>query len=211
MQEYSMILHSSLFKGISEQQLPALLAELKPQTQSYTKGQTILAPGQTVHSLALILSGRVLISKQDFWGNRNLLSTFQSGDCFAETFACSRSVIDIQVEALSDCTLLWIPVQQLFTGDPVLMQNLLQTLALRNLSLTEKLSHLGHRTTRDKLLSYLSAQSMKHNSPEFDIPFNRQQLSDYLLIERSGCSAELCKMRDEGLIDFHKNHFLIKK
>ena len=210
MQEYSIILHSSLFKGISEQQLTELLTELNPQSLSYTKGLTILSPGQTVHSLALILKGRVLVSKQDFWANRNLLSTFEEGDCFAETFACSGTEIDVQVEALSDCTVLWIPVDRILKH-PLMTHNLLQTLALRNLSLTEKLSHLSHRSTRDKLLSYLSAQSMKYSSPEFDIPFNRQQLSDYLLIERSGCSAELCRMRDEGLIDFHKNHFLIKK
>ena len=211
MQELSILLHSSLFKGISEPRLADILRKLDPQMTTYTKGQTILSPGMTVTSLALILKGRVIISKQDFWGNRNLLSTFEAADCFAETFACSRSLINVQVEALSDCTVLWIPVENITACDSVLMQNLLQILALRNQSLTEKLSHLSHRTTRDKLLSYLSAQSMKHNSPEFDIPFNRQQLSDYLLIERSGCSAELCKMREEGLIDFHKNHFLIKK
>ena len=60
-------------------------------------------------------------------------------------------------------------------------------------------------------MSYLSAQAQKSGAYEFDIPFSRQQLADYLAVERSGLSVELCKMRDEGLLEFHKSHFVLKR
>ena len=89
-------------------------------------------------------------------------------------------------------------------------RNLLSELAEKNLRLNEKLTHMGQRTTRAKLLSYFSAESQRRDSYEFDIPFSRQQLADYLGVERSGLSMELGKMRDEGLLDFHKSHFVLK-
>ena len=80
----------------------------------------------------------------------------------------------------------------------------------KNLRLNEKLTHMGQRTTRAKLMSYFSAEALRRGVYEFDIPFSRQQLADYLGVERSGLSVELGKMRDEGLLDFHKSHFLLK-
>ena len=91
-----------------------------------------------------------------------------------------------------------------------IIRNLLGELADKNLMLSEKVSHMGQRTTRAKVMSYLSAQAQKSGAYEFDIPFSRQQLADYLALERSGLSVELCKMRDEGLLEFHKSHFVLK-
>ena len=82
--------------------------------------------------------------------------------------------------------------------------------SVQNLRLNEKLTHMGQRTTRAKLMSYFSAEAQRRGGYEFDIPFSRQQLADYLGVERSGLSLELGKMRDEGLLDFHKSHFLLK-
>ena len=66
---------------------------------------------------------------------------------------------------------------------------------------------MSQRTTRDKILSYLSMESQKNKSSKFDIPFNRQQLADFLSVDRSALSKEMCKMRDEGIFKFNKNHF----
>lgn len=87
------------------------------------------------------------------------------------------------------------------------IRNLLSDIARKNIQLNEKLIHMAQRTTREKLFSYLSAESVRHNAVAFDIPYNRQQLADYLSVDRSAMSNELCKMRDEGLLSFHKNRF----
>ena len=91
-----------------------------------------------------------------------------------------------------------------------IIRNLLSELAEKNLRFSEKLTHMGQRTTRAKLLSYFSAEAQKRGTYEFDVPFSRQQLADYLAVERSGLSLELGKLRDEGLIEFHKSHFVLK-
>ena len=91
-----------------------------------------------------------------------------------------------------------------------MIRNLLGELAEKSLRFSEKLTHMGQRSTRAKLMSYFSAEAQRLGKYEFDIPFSRQQLADYLAVERSGLSLELGKMRGEGLIDFHKSHFILK-
>ena len=114
--------------------------------------------------------------------------------------------------------MLWLNVQNILDADGetegwklVLLRNLLENMAEKNLRFNEKLTHMGKRNTREKLLSYLSAEAQKHGTSEFDIPFSRQQLADYLSVERSAMSTELGKLRDEGMLSFRKNHFCLNR
>ena len=91
-----------------------------------------------------------------------------------------------------------------------LIENLVCVLARRNLILNEKLTYVTQHTLRDKILSYLSAESIRQHSSYFDIPFDRQQLADYLNAERSALSGELSRLKKEGIIDYQKNHFFLK-
>ena len=123
----------------------------------------------------------------------------------------------MSVEAESAVTVMFLRVRRVLSVCPSacshhsrIIRNLLGELAEKNLRLNEKLTHMGQRTTRAKLMSYFSAEAQRRGGYEFDIPFSRQQLADYLGVERSGLSMELGKMRDEGLLDFHKSYFLLK-
>jgi CRP-like cAMP-binding protein len=69
------------------------------------------------------------------------------------------------------------------------------------------MEHITKRTTREKLLSYLSEQSRLHGSREFSVPFDRQGLADYLSVERSALSAEMSRLKSEGVINYRKSHF----
>ena len=73
--------------------------------------------------------------------------------------------------------------------------------------MTRKVEHMSQRTLRDKVLSYLSSQAMITGSREFTIPYNRQQLAEYLSVDRSALSSELGKMKKEGILEFRKNWF----
>lgn len=128
------------------------------------------------------------------------------------------AVMTVSVMAEEDCTVLFLNVKRILTTcssacahHSRIIRNLLSDLAAKNLAYNEKLTHITQRTTRAKLLSYFSAAARKSGSVEFDIPFSRQQMADYLSVERSGLSLELSRMRKEGLIDFHKNHFVLKR
>lgn len=220
MEKYFPILKNSpLFAGIRQEELGEMLHCLQARTAHYTKGAYILHAGNPVDSLGVMLTGKALVIHEDFWGSRNLMASLTPGQCFAETFACApQTPLNVSVVAELPSTILFLNVQRILEVCPEscahhtrMVRNLLSEMARKNVAFSQKLTHLGQRSTRAKLLSYLSAESQRQGSVEFDIPFTRQQLADYLFVERSGLSQELCKMRDEGLISFHKSHFLLKE
>ena len=165
--------------------------------------------------MGLVLSGCVLIIQEDLWGHRNILSKCHAGDFFGEPYAASPgSVLNISVVADEDCEIVFLNIQKLLVTCPTacghhqkLIRNLVSVLANKILILNDKITHVGKRTTREKLLSYLSAESIRHSSLSFDIPFDRQQLADYLCIDRAAMSTEISKLQKEGFIKTHRNHF----
>ena len=207
-----------LFSGISEAELDAMLSCLNAEKESFPKDAFVLRAGDTAESIGLVLSGSVLVIQEDIWGNRNILSKAGPGQTFAAAFACAPgSVLNVSVIAEAPVTALFLNVKRILTVCPSacahhsrIIRNLLGELAEKNLRFSEKLTHMGQRTTRAKLMSYFSAEAQRLGTYEFDIPFSRQQLADYLGVERSGLSLELGKMKRDGLLDFHKSHFALK-
>ena len=219
MKEFLPIIRSStLFSGISEEELTAMLTCLETKTESFPKDTFLLRAGDTAESIGLVLSGCVLIVQEDIWGNRNILSKAGAGQTFAAAYACAPgSLLNVSVLAETPVTAMFLNVKRVLNVCPSacehhsrIIRNLLGELAEKNLRFGEKLTHMGQRTTRAKLMSYFSAEAQRLGTYEFDIPFSRQQLADYLAVERSGLSQELGKMRGEGLLDFHKSHFVLK-
>lgn len=209
---------SRLFSGISENELTAMLSCLGTRKESYSKDTFILRAGDKAESIGFVLSGSVLIIQEDIWGNRNILSKAGAGQTFAAAFACAPdSALNVSVVAETPVVVMFLNVKRVLNVCPSacahhnrMIRNLLGELAEKNLRFSEKLTHMGQRTTRGKIMSYLSAEAQRLGKYEFDIPFSRQQLADYLAVERSGLSLELGKMRNEGLLDFHKSHFVLK-
>ena len=209
---------SRLFSGVSERELKAMLACLRPETKDYPKDAFVLRAGDTAEAVGLVLSGTILMLQEDVWGNRNILSKAGPGQIFAAAYACAPgSVLNVSVLAETPVTVLFLNVGRVLTLCPAacahhsrIIRNLLGELAGKNLRLGEKLTHMGQRTTRAKIMSYLSAEAQRLGTYELDIPFSRQQLADYLGVERSGLSLELGKMKQDGLLEFHKNHFELK-
>ena len=211
----NVIQKSPLFSGISASELEPMLKCLSAVTKDYEKNAFVLRFGEDISSVGLVLSGSVHIIKEDYWGNRNIVTKASDGQLFAETYACVQGeALGINVVAAEPTTVLFLKVRCIMTTcssgcefHSRLMRNLLTVVAHNNLMLNNKLSHMAQRSTREKLLSYLSSESLKHGSSAFEISFNRQQLADYLSVDRSAMSNELCKLRDEGILKFNKNCF----
>ena len=195
-----------------------MLSCLETREERFPKDTFLLRAGDTAESIGLVLSGSVLVVQEDIWGNRNILSKAGPGQTFAAAYACAPgSLLNVSVLAETPVTAMFLNVKRVLNVCPSacehhsrIIRNLLGELAEKNLRFGEKLTHMGQRTTRAKLMSYFSAEVQRLGSYEFDIPFSRQQLADYLAVERSGLSLELGKMRSEGLLDFHKSHFILK-
>lgn len=215
MKEFLPVLKKSpLFSGIEQKEIEAMLGCLGAETRSYEKDAFVCQTGEHVESIGLVLSGRVHVVREDFWGNCNIVSVIEPGQTFAESYACTETPLGVSVVASERTQVLFLRVSRVLTicsnaceFHARLMRNLLSVLALHNLKMNEKLTHVTQRTLREKLLSYLSSESKRAGSPCFDIPFNRQQLADYLSADRSALSGELCRMRDEGILSFDRSHF----
>ena len=219
MKEFFPVIRSApLFSGISEEELTVILSCLRAEKRVFPKGAFVLRAGDTADSIGLVLSGTVLVIQEDIWGNRNILSKTGLGQTFAAAYACAiGSRLNVSVIAETPVTVMFLNVKRILNVCPSacshhsrIIRNLLGELAEKNLRLNEKLTHMGQRTTRSKIMSYLSAEAQRLGKYEFDVPFSRQQLGDYLGVERSGLSLELGKMRSEGLLDFRKSHFVLK-
>ena len=219
MKEFFPVIRSApLFSGISEEELAAMLSCLRAEKRDFPKGAFVLRAGDTTDSIGLVLSGTVLVIQEDIWGNRNILSKAGPGRTFAAAYACAPgSRLNVSVIAETPVSIMFLNVKRILNVCPSacshhnrIIRNLLGELAEKNLRFNEKLTHMGQRTTRSKIMSYLSAEAQRLGKYEFDVPFSRQQLADYLGVERSGLSLELGKMRSEGLLDFRKSHFVLK-
>ena len=208
---------SELFHGVRRDEARRILQSLDAQLKNYRKGQTILSAGSRVRRIALIMEGSVSLFQTDFWGRRILIDSRRSGQIFAEAFACDRHALSsFTVQADEATVILWFDIMDILRVDAAdesrtaLIRNIMNTLAVKNLALNEKLLHVSRRSTKEKLISYLSEEAKKQNSAYFTIPFNRQQLADYLSVDRSAMSTELGKLRDEGLLEFEKNRFRLR-
>lgn len=203
------LLDTPLFRGISEDTAERLLSDLTQRRRSYEREEVILRAGETVSGFGILLSGAARLEREDAYGNREILGSVHPGDLFAEVFACLEDVpVQVTVSAVESCEVLFLRFDGLFRPEytPVLHQYL-RILARKNLALTEKLRHLSHRSTREKLLSYLDAERRRAGKEHFTIRFDRQQLADYLAVDRSAMCRELSKMKAEGLIDYDRRTF----
>lgn len=211
--------NSKIFSGISEMELPAMLKCLGAVEKTFEKGDVIYRIGERITEVALLLEGSVHIQKSDYWGNLSILNKVVPGEIFAEAYAVPGSGVMVNdAVASASCTVLFLDFRRILTicssscrFHYQLIQNYFVILADKNRLLTQKIEHMSQRTTREKLLSYLSEQSQQACSAAFTIPFNRQQLADFLAIDRSAMSNELSKMRKEGILEFEKNAFVLKR
>ena len=216
-QYFSLLKRTNLFLGITEKEIESLLCCLEAKEHSYEKEECIFARGEQVMSVALLLKGSVHIQKEDYWGNLSILNEILPGEIFGEVYACLRNDFILNnAVAVKQSNVLFLDMKKALTICSTacsfhgrLVKNLLSIMALKNKALTQKLEHMSQRTTREKLRSYLSEQSLRAGCSSFDISFSRQQLADFLSVDRSAMSHELCKMRDEGMISFQKNHFVL--
>jgi CRP-like cAMP-binding protein len=211
--------HCPLFQTIEEQDILSLLNCLTAKKKDYEKGSLIFRYGDTISTVGIVLTGAIHIEQDDYWGNRTIINRVGPGEMFGESFSFAEDrVLPVNISTPEPTTILLIDYRKIIktcsaacTFHTRLIQNILTHLADQNIALVSKMEFVTQRTTREKLLAYLSTCARNEKRSSFEIPFNRQELADFLSVERSAMSAELGRMRDEGLIVFNKNQFRLCK
>ncbi|MDD3212248.1 MAG: Crp/Fnr family transcriptional regulator [Eubacteriales bacterium] len=218
MEEYFEILKSvELFQNIRPEELPQLLACLDARVVRYIKNQTVFSSGESIRRFGIVLSGGVQVVHDDFYGNRSILGNFGTGELFGESFACAQvKALPVSVIAtaesevmLIDCQRLAVPCARACGFHGTLIRNLMGVISQKNIALTRKMELTSKRTTREKLTAYLMTEAQRAGASRFTIPFDRQGLADYLSVDRSAMSAELSRLKRDGILDYHKNRFAL--
>lgn len=208
----------ALMQGLNEQEISLILNCLQAKIKKYEKGETIFQEGEKIEEIGIIFSGTVTVQRNDYWGNRSIVALLGEMDVFGETFACLNQSSDVQVIAEESSEILFLQVNRVLTTCSSscqfhnrLIRNLLGICAKKNYQMNVKVDILSQKTTREKLLTFLSRQAIYLGKQQFEIPFNRQQLADYLSVDRSAMTVELGKLKKEGIIDFQKNVFTLNR
>ena len=206
-----------LFRGMSPEEGERILGCLQAEKKRFEKGTYILREGDTVRAVGLVCSGAVNIERDDFWGNRAILEHAGEGQIFAETYACiPGEPLTVNVVAAMESEILFLDVQRMLTAcgnacafHNKLIRNLLTLTAEKNLRLSSRMAHIAPKSIRGRVMAYLSELSVRQGGQTVTVPFDRQQMTDYLGVERSALSGELSRMRTEGILDVRKNVFRI--
>lgn len=217
--DYQFIADTELFSGCTKQEAEEMLGCLGAQEKTFQKDSTIFHAGQTIQKMGLLLSGGIHIVRTDVWGNQNIIGNIEPGEVFAETYACvSREPVFADVITVKPSKVLFLDVWKVMrtcasscSHHQRLIGNLVTIMASKNLNLAQKINHITPKTIRERLLSYLSQEALRQGSQSLEIPFNRQQMADYLCVERSALSGELSRMQKEGLLTYKKNQFHLKR
>ena len=204
-----------LFNDIGEENLMRMLECMGARVISFDKKYTILAEGYPAKHIGIMLSGSAKTVQVDYYGNRSIVSGVEEADIFGDAFACAelKSVpVDIIADEpsevmLIECDHILHTCSNNCGFHQQLIFNLMKELAIKNITLHQRIEVTSKRSTREKLMTYLMMQAKRANSSSFDIPFDRQELADYLEVDRSGLSAEISKLRSEGIIESSRKHF----
>ncbi len=216
MKKYTNILSECpLFNHINAENLIGMLRCLDAKVEFFDKKYTIFAEGRPVKQLGIVLSGCVQIEQVDYYGNRSIIGSFGQSEVFAEAFAMANvSHFPVSVVANEPSEIMLIDAERILhtcekncSFHQQIIYNLMRELAVKTLMFHQRIEVTSKRTTREKLMAYLMLQAKKNESHSFKIPFDRQQLADYLEVDRAGLSTEIGKLKKEGIIACKKNRF----
>ena len=216
---FEVLLTCPLFAGIRREELTSMLDCLGGKTVEISKGAPVFLEGDPAQFVGVVLSGAIQILRDDYYGNRSVMTAVEPGELFGEAFPCAGiKTLPVSAIALKNSTVLLLDCKHVLTVCPKacqfhnqLVNNLLRVMARKNLALSQKIQVMSHKTTKEKLMAYLLDQAKRKQSPEFVIPYDRQALADYLGVERSAMSAEISKLKKAGIIDSKGSWFRIQR
>lgn len=211
----SVLANLPLFENIQQQDINSMLHCMGAQIVKYAKEEYIRMEGAPADFIGIVLEGTIQIQQHDYDGNRTITASFCAGEMFGEAFACAEiPALPVDILAVAPVTVMFLrkenllhPCENVCCFHSQMIQNLIKIIARKNMILNRKLGYLSRKTTREKLLAYLKDQARQNHSSAFTIPYNRQELADYLGVERSAMSSELSKLQKAGILETNRSFF----
>ena len=208
-------IQTPLFDGIRLEERGAMLDCIGYYTGTFRKGEIVAFEAERIKHVGVVISGSVDMIKEDVWGNKTMLLRIKKDEVFGETFACGSDNLSVVTFAVSqDARILFLPFDRVMHSCTMacrfhyqLIENMVHIIANKNRDLMRKVEAVSKRTTREKLLTYLSLQAQLQGTRYFEIPLGRVELAEYLCVDRSAMTRELVKMKEDGLIDYDRNWF----
>lgn len=208
---------SPLFAGIGQENMEGMLGCIGYHVRTFQKGEVIAFEEETINHVGVVLDGAVDMVKEDVWGNRTMLLRSYREDIFGETFACGEDSLSVVTfVAAQDCKVLFLSFCRVMhtcthacVFHQTLIENMVRIIARKNRELMRKVEVVSKRSLREKILAYLSIQAQSQGQKRFELPLGRVEWAEYLCADRSALTRELAKMKDEGIIDYHRNYFEI--
>lgn len=214
--DMNIITKSDLFQNVPKEDLPVVLQNLQAKEAMYTKGSYIFHTGDTTDCIGMVEKGTVSVIQCNAWGKDNIFTYLHENEMFAETYACSEhEPLMVDVVAQSECQILFLNIGYFLNTESncicqnIILQNLLQIMAQKNLNLSRKIVHITPRMIKERLLLYLQDLCVKQRSERIKIPFNRQQLADYLCVDRSALSNEMSNLQKKGMLHIDGNTIIL--
>lgn len=212
---FQILRQCALFREIADGEVEEMLGCLGARVVIYGKKDTVIGEGEPVRYIGIVLSGRLQVVQVDYFGNRSIVGNLEPSDLFGESFACAGvTEMPVNVICAEDSEVMLIdhhrimyPCSNACGFHRKLIDNLLKVVAMKNLAFHQKIEIISKRTTREKLMAYLLLQAKIRNKSSFEIPYDRQELADFLGVDRSGLSAEIGKLRKEGILESERNQF----
>ena len=219
MKKFSSTLKSCpLFLGLDENDISKALECICMYKKEYKKNEYVFRLGDKMKYLGVLAKGSIFLEKEDFLGNKTIISPIFENDVFGASFYNERNSLPFNILCSEKSTILFLDIDKAFNTSKSccclvykIYKNFVDLILIKNINMNKKLIHISERTIRNKIISYLTEESIRSKSNEFYIPFNRQQLADYLCVDRSALSSELSKMQKENIINYNKNYFKIIK
>ncbi|MDD4414254.1 MAG: Crp/Fnr family transcriptional regulator [Oscillospiraceae bacterium] len=208
---YDILNKNSLFEGIEPANIQGMLKCLDSRLGKYKKGEYIFLSGQSKPAVGILIKGKAQVVKENILGDSMIIGSLVAGELFGETYAClGENTISVSVVAQEYCEVLLLDMGNVIKTckfacphHQMLISNLLRVIAGKCINLNQKMSYFTFKTIRGRLIAFFYDRMELNNSLEFRLPFGRQELADYLGVDRSAMCRELSNMKRDGLIDYN--------
>lgn len=213
---YEILKKTSVFKDFSSEEMDYIVKALGLTVANFSKGSVIFSQGDTVKKAGILLEGIITAESVSYSGERRLIQTHTKGNVFADVLMSSENhPTPVSVTTKEDSKVVFIDFDKLTANacNPVCrkaLANMLHAIADKFWLLNRKIAYLSCKSLRSRIAMFLLDMQKELGQSTFILPYNREELSSLLGVNRSALSRELSRLQKEKIISFYKSSFKIE-